>query len=64
MVLALTAFFAAGIVDVVILDGRLHLLMTLLLGAVWGSSLDPLRGKQNRVPADPFPSQVSQPMPQ
>jgi O-antigen ligase len=64
MVLALTAFFAAGIVDVVILDGRLHLLMTLLLGAVWGSSLDPLHSEQNGVPADPFPSQAFQPMPQ
>jgi O-antigen ligase len=40
MLLALTAFFASGLLDVVMLDGRIHLLVTLLLGAVWGASLE------------------------
>ncbi len=40
MLLALTAFFASGLLDVVMLDGRMHLLITLLLGAVWGASLE------------------------
>ncbi len=64
MVLALTAFFASGLLDVVILDGRIHLLITLLLGAAWGASLEPCRSKQNRLPADPLPDQASPPMPQ
>ncbi|MFS8779137.1 O-antigen ligase family protein [Synechococcus sp. W55.1] len=50
MLLALTAFFASGLLDVVMLDGRIHLLVTLLLGAVWGASLerqrDSISGKE------------------
>ncbi|MFS8910426.1 O-antigen ligase family protein [Synechococcus sp. H60.3] len=64
VLLALTAFFAAGLLDVVILDGRIHLLITLLLGAAWGASLEPLCSEANRVPADPFSGEVSRPMPQ
>ncbi len=61
VLLALTAFFAAGLLDVVILDGRLHLLITLLLGAALGASLELPCSEANRAPADP---QASQPMPQ
>ncbi|MFT0787447.1 O-antigen ligase family protein [Synechococcus sp. H55.10] len=50
MLLALTAFFVSGLLDVVMLDGRVHLLITLLLGAVWGAGLeqqdDPVAGKE------------------
>ncbi len=59
VLLALTAFFAAGLLDVVILDGRIHLLITLLLGAAWGASLAPLCSVANRVPAAPFPGEAS-----
>ncbi|MEN9203646.1 MAG: O-antigen ligase family protein [Thermostichus sp. DG02_3_bins_51] len=38
ILLALAAFLASGLLDVVILDGRIHLLVTLLLGAVLGAS--------------------------
>ncbi|HIK21312.1 MAG TPA: O-antigen ligase family protein [Synechococcus sp. M44_DOE_062] len=45
MLLALTAFFASGLLDVVMLDGRIHLLVTLLLGAVLGAGLEERLGK-------------------
>ncbi|MCF2971262.1 O-antigen ligase family protein [Synechococcus sp. Nb3U1] len=38
ILLALGALFASGLLDVVILDGRIHLMATLLLGAVLGAS--------------------------
>ncbi|MEN9231492.1 MAG: O-antigen ligase family protein [Thermostichus sp. DG02_5_bins_236] len=44
--LALVALFASGLLDVVILDGRIHLLVTLLLGAALGA-------RQERQGADP-----------
>lgn len=40
--LALIAFLASGLLDVVVLDGRIHLLVTLLMGGALGSgSSDP-----------------------
>ncbi|MGQ9836427.1 MAG: O-antigen ligase family protein [Cyanobacteriota bacterium] len=46
ILLALVALFASGLLDVVILDGRIHLLLTLLLGAALGA-------RQEKQGADP-----------